>query len=107
MAKKKQQQVPGTEREEIPDLVDAAESLRLAKMERAEVTARIHDASAHLDATILRLAEEKAVKLPKSGKGVIHVYDDEDGKIREVTWSVKNKGDVKGRKDAPESSDDE
>lgn len=96
-AAKKQQDIPGTEREEIPELTAAAENLRKAEAERKGVTAKIADASAHLDMVVLQLIQKGDLKLPDKvsiDKEPIYHYDDEHGEPRTVRWTKKQKGKV-------------
>lgn len=99
--KKKQEQIPGTEREEIEELTDAAEVLRKAKQERAAVTKQISEAQAHLNGVVDRCIEEGEIELPDKAvhvKTVVYTYDDEDGKSQDVTYSTKSSSGVTGHK---------
>lgn len=105
-----QTQIPGTEREEIKELTDAAEVLRKAKQERAAVTKQISEAQAHLNAVVDRCIEEEELTLPDKAvhvKTVIYTYDDEDGKSQDVTYSTKSSSGVTGHKGDNEGSDEE
>lgn len=94
---RRQGQIPGTERDEIEDLTDAAEALRLAKSERKGLQAKVADAKAHLEATVQRHIDDGTIKLPEKftiKKEPIYIYEDEDGKLQSVKWTINSKGDV-------------
>ncbi len=107
---KKQLEVPETERPDIEVLTNAAEVLRLAKEERAGISAKIADAQAHLDLTVLQCIEDGDIELPDKlsfSKEVIYVYEDESGKLQDVKYSASAKSDVSGHKGAVSPEDDE
>ena len=95
----KQGQIPGTERPKIEELTNASEALRKLKAQRAGLTSDIADANAHMDALVVKNLKEGTIKLPDKPvikKEPIYVYEDENGELQSIKWTVKTKGDVSG-----------
>lgn len=95
--KGRQGQIPGTERQEIESLTDAAEVLRKLKKKRKGLTSQIADAKAHMEAVVRTLIVDGEIKLPDKETikdEVIYKYETDDGELEVVEWTVTEKGDV-------------
>jgi len=85
---RKQGQIPGTERQEIEDLTDAAEAYRKVRSARQDLNIKEAEQKAHLQATIDRLIEEGEITLKEDAEEaqVIYRYEDENGDIQDVKY---------------------
>jgi len=87
--KRNQQQVPGTERQEIEHLTDAAEAYRKTVAERMAIQRVESDQKAHLLSTVHRCFIEKDLEAPPTDKStptIVYKYEDEDGIERDVKF---------------------
>lgn len=105
----KQTQIPGTEREEIPDLQEAAEAYRKTVADRMALQRTESEQKAHLQGTIHRFIDEGVIELPDEyypSEHIIYRYEDEDGRIRDVKFR-RGKESVKVNLSPIQASEDE
>lgn len=87
-----QQQIPGTERDEIPKLQKAAEKYRKLVQERMAIQRNESEAKANLTAMIHLLIDEGEIDVPDTMLPQMHTiyrYEDDDGQVRDIKFSIK------------------
>ena len=103
---RKQLQVPGTERKEIPEMTDLAEAVRRTCDERMALQPVEREGRAALMAAVDRL--QAAGKLPTARPGekvTVYAYEDEDGTLRKVVDDYQRKLRVLVDKDSGEDEE--
>jgi len=92
VTERNQQVIPGTERDDIPQLTKAAEKYRKLVTKRMDFGKKEAEAKAELQTLIHALIDEKEIELPDTATAQIHTvyrYEDEDGQVRDVKFGSK------------------